>query len=141
MDWANELSNINYWAILLATLSSFAVGASWYAWGIFGKEWSRLIGLTKEELEKPEGMTQTYLLTAVGSLVSATALAALMRATDTDGVLEGIGFGLVIGIAFRMSAHVMHNGFAKINHKLTLIDGVHDIVQLGVMGAILGGLL
>ncbi len=140
MDWADQLSNINYWAVLLATLSSFAIGATWYAWGVFGKQWVKLVGLTKADVEKPKGMEKTYLLTAVGSFIAATTLAVLLRATSTEGVFDGLVFGAVLGIAFRLTSHIMHNGFARVDYKLSLIDGFHDTVQMAVMGAILGGL-
>ena len=33
-----DMSTINFWAVLVATLSTFAVGAVWYG-PLFGKAW------------------------------------------------------------------------------------------------------
>jgi FtsH-binding integral membrane protein len=135
MDWFNQLSNISYWAIIAATVSTFVVGSLWYAWGFFGQTWAGLVGLTKEEVEKPEPMV--YLWTTIGSLISALVLAVLMRATNTTEPLEGLFFGLILGLAFRVTAHKMHNDFAHHPNQLTMIDGLHDVLQMGVMGLII----
>src|SRR5688572_6162360 len=39
---ADMVPEINYWAVLLATASSMAVGAIWYARGVFGTRWAKL---------------------------------------------------------------------------------------------------
>ena len=51
MDWL-AFDSINWWGVLLATLSTFAVGFVWYAEGLFGKEWMGLVGITEMETNK-----------------------------------------------------------------------------------------
>jgi len=41
-----HIPSINYIAVILATLSSMAVGAIWYTPRVFGKLWMRLTGVT-----------------------------------------------------------------------------------------------
>ena len=38
---------INWLAVMLATLSSMVVGSVWYAPPVFGRMWMRLIGKTR----------------------------------------------------------------------------------------------
>jgi hypothetical protein len=135
MDWL-AFDSINWWGVLLATLSTFAVGFVWYAEGLFGKEWMGLVGITEMEMGDPNPLI--YVFTMVGSLIAATGLALLMAATDTEGWGAGLVFGLVVGLVFRVTSHVMHNGFAMKSGRLTMIDGLHDVVQTGVMGLIIG---
>ena len=63
MDWL-AFDSINWWGVLLATLSTFAVGFVWYAEGLFGKEWMGLVGITEMEMGDPNPLT--YVFTMVG---------------------------------------------------------------------------
>jgi len=140
MDWVQTLGDINYWGILAAAVASFVLGFGWYHWAVFGKTWVGLVGMTKEEADSTEGLGEVLLMAVVGSLIAAAALAALMLATSTDGLIEGALFGAVVGFAFRYTSLVYHNGFARNPRLLSIIDGVHDVVQLALMGAIIGAI-
>ncbi len=135
MDWF-AFDSINWLGVGLATVSTLAVGALWYSRVLFGEEWMGLVGLTEEQMGNPNPLT--YVWTVIGSLVAATGLALLMSATGTEGWAGGLVFGLVVGVAFRVTAHIMHNGFAMASHRLTVIDGLHDVAQTGVMGLVIG---
>lgn len=141
MDWMEALKDLNYWSILAATASSFLVGYIWYNWSVFGASWATHVGLKKKDLQKPEGMGKTFLMTGVGSFIAASVLAALLLATNTTSVSDSMIFGFVLGFGLRLSAHVMHNGFAMRSQQLSLIDGVHDALQLAVMGGVMAALL
>lgn len=47
---------INYIAVVLAALSSFAVGAFWYSEGVFGAKWRALIKMDKKTMQKGPGL-------------------------------------------------------------------------------------
>lgn len=141
MDWQQHLSDLNWVAVLVATLSSFAVGFVWYHWSVFGEKWAKLVGMSKKDLENADGMNKVYLMTAVQAFISSSALGALMIATATTGWWPGLIFGALVGFAFRFGTHVMHNGFARRGSSLTWIDGMHDVVSMAVAGAILGAWL
>jgi hypothetical protein len=136
VDWISTLGDVNYLAVILATVSTLVVGFLWYAEWSFGKTWMGHVGLTENDIGNPNPLT--YLWTLIGSFLAALALAALMGATGTGTAVGGLVFGIIAGLAFRVTAHVMHNGFARRSGELTLIDGLHDVVQTGVMGLIIG---
>lgn len=138
MNWGDFLSELNWWAVIVATLSTFVVGSAWYAMGTFGKRWAKLVGITEKQMKSGEGMAETFAMTAVASFVVSAVMGALMMATATTGWVDGLVFGVITGFAFRFGTHVMHNGFARRSKELTWIDGTHDVVALAVVGAILG---
>lgn len=140
MDWGT-FTGLNWWAIIGATLSSFVVGGVWYSEQAFGKKWAKLVGMTVKEMNDSEGMGKRFGMTGLASFVTAVVLAKLLLATGTTGLIDGLVFGAVTGFAFRLGAHVIHNGFAKKSDTLTWIDGAHDIVAMAIMGAILGNWL
>ncbi|MBD7980794.1 MULTISPECIES: DUF1761 domain-containing protein [Oerskovia] len=138
MAWLDAIGDLNWWAVLVATASTFLVGFVFYASGALGKRWAGLVGLTEEEMSSSAGAGPRFAATGVASLLTAILLGALILATGVDGLWEGLLFGAVIGLVFRAGAHVIHNGFAHLPTQLTVIDGVHDVIALAVMGAILG---
>ena len=49
-----QLAELNYWAILLAALSSFMLGGLWYSPVLFGKVWLEGCGLTDLDLQNSD---------------------------------------------------------------------------------------
>ena len=141
MDWSGYLSDVNWLAVVLATLSSFVVGFVWYDKRVFGAKWMKLVGLSEKQMNSSEGMAQTFLMTAVAGLLGNTVMNILMLATQTVGFIEGGIFGAVLGFTIRGGAHVIHNGFAKRSSDLTSIDLLHDTVAMALAGAIIGALI
>lgn len=141
MDYITELGDANYWAIIVATLSTLPVGFFWYSMGMFGSKWARLVGLKKKDIENPKGMGRIFAFMLAGAFIAATMLTVLMQATGINGPVEGSILGFLIGIAFRATAQVMHVGYERKSLELAVINGMHDAVQLAVMGAIIGAWL
>ncbi len=46
-----NLSEINWFGVLLGSLSGFILGALWYG-PLFGKSWMAALGITKEDAKK-----------------------------------------------------------------------------------------
>ena len=139
MNWIDGLGNINYWGVTAAAFSSFVLGFVWYLWPVFGKPWAKSLGITKTEADNTDGLGGVFLMSIVGGVATAILLAVLMKATGTDGLVEGAIFGALIGFVFRyLSSLLYHNGFARRPMQLTTIDGGYDIVQLVIMGALIG---
>ncbi|MEK8225404.1 DUF1761 domain-containing protein [Oerskovia sp. M15] len=137
MAWLDAIGDLNWWAVIVATASTFAVGFLFYATGALGRRWAGLVGLTEEEMNSGAGRPR-FAATAVASVLTAILLGALILATGVDGLWEGLLFGAAVGLVFRAGAHVIHNGFAHLPTQLTVIDSLHDVIALAVMGAILG---
>src|SRR3954470_18170384 len=64
---------VNWWAILLATVSSMAVGALWYARPVFGDAWMKAAGVSEKQMRR--GMLVPMLLTLLMSLLTAYTVA------------------------------------------------------------------
>lgn len=138
MTWLDAIGDLNWWAVLVATLSTFVVGFLFYSTGSLGRQWASLVGLTEEELNSSAGAGPRFAATAVTSFLTAVLLGALILATGGESLWDGLLLGAAVGLVFRAGAHVIHNGFAHLPTRLTVIDGLHDVVALAVMGAILG---
>ena len=138
MNFIAELQNLNYIAIVIATIASYVLGFVWYHWAVFGKAWANALGLTKEEADNTEGLGGAFAISLVSGLTKTIFIALLMSATDISGVLSGALFGVVIATVFTVTSLGYYNGFARIPSKLTFINSAHSVVELALMGAIIG---
>ena len=136
MDWIT-IDDVHWLAVLLATLSSFAVGSLWYSMKTFGPKWAEYANIDLTDSDH-DGLVATMGITFVASAVTALTLAMLMPALGTSGIGEGALLGAFLGFVFRLGTHVIHNGFVGRPAGLTIIDGMHDVVALALAGAILG---
>ena len=83
---------VNYWAVLLASLSSMALGFLWYSPALFGTKWAKL---GKIEVGKG-GATSGYIIGFVSSLIISYILAHFIQ-------LTAAGFGTPVTIQSAIS--------------------------------------
>jgi len=135
-----HLDSVNWWAVLLASLASFAVGSAWYSPALFGKPWMKALGIKQKDI-KTADMTVPMVVSGVLAFVTATGLAALMHALGFDTWIRGAVFGLLVGLAFVATNRGIHMLFEqKAGLNLYLINAGHDLVFLALAGAIIGAL-
>lgn len=133
---------INYWAVLLAAVSSMAIGAIWYSQGVFGKEWMKLAHV---KLNGDTTRTQYALMyggTFVAALVTAYVLAHVTFLSNhffQNSLLQdalATAFWLWLGFtAARIFTHDIFEGRRK---KLTLMTIGYEFVTIMVMAFIIG---
>ncbi|MFJ6079148.1 DUF1761 domain-containing protein [Pseudarthrobacter sp. NPDC092419] len=140
MDWLTDVSQINWLAVLLAFVASLAVGFVWYMPAVLGNRWMAAIGKTEDDLKNISGGAGLWLPMMLASALTAILLAVLMGDLGLDSAFGGAVFGLTMGLVFRAGGHVIHNGFAGRPAAVTLIDAGHDLVAMGLAGAIIGAM-
>ena len=140
MDWLSHISQINWLAVLLAFISSMAIGFVWYMPAVLGKRWMAAIGKTEEDLKNIGGGAGIWVPMVVAAALTAVLLAVLISKLGLDSAVAGGWFALVIALVFRAGGHVIHNGFAGRPTAVTLIDSGHDLLAMTVAGAIIGAM-
>ena len=138
MNWINDLLNMNYIAITVATIASYTIGFVWYSWNVFGKTWANSLGLSKEAADNTEGLGGAFIASLVSGAAKTICICLLMNATSTSGIVAGALFGAIIALMLISTSLAYYNGFARLSSKLTFINGAHSIVELSIIGAILG---
>jgi hypothetical protein len=137
------LANLNWLAIVVATLAAFVAGAIWFGPKTFYPVWWKLMG--KEENANPGTGTSMAILfgaTAVGAFVEAVAVASVIYFVAADqsgfGALQGGLVGLLLGVALAAASSLSHRLFAGSGFRVWLIEVGSDIVNLTIMGLIIG---
>lgn len=129
------MEGINYSAVLVAAVSTFAIGGLWYSPWLFQHAWMKANKLTESDLGTG-GQGKIFAVSFVFALVMAFNLAMFLKAADTTtawgataGALAAIWVALGIGTVAL---------FERRPPAYIVINGGYWLVSFVVMGAILG---
>ncbi|TFD89458.1 DUF1761 domain-containing protein [Cryobacterium lactosi] len=137
------LAELNWWAVLVATLAAFVAGAIWFGPKTFFPLWWKLMGKGPTEQPGATGnMAVVFGATFVAALVEAIAVASVIHfvaATDPGfGTVQGGLTGLLLGVGLAAAASLSHRLFAGHGFRVWLIEVGSDVLNLTIMGLILG---
>ena len=134
------LPEINYWAVILATLSTMIVGSIWYTPKVFGNYWMKKAGVTPSG--KMSDAAGPIITTVVVSFVTAWVLAgAAYIAWDFygGGFLWGtIVTAIVLWAGFTAARFITHDAFDNRPSGLTMLNIAHELVTVVIMAIIIG---
>ncbi|MBH0053822.1 MULTISPECIES: DUF1761 domain-containing protein [unclassified Salinibacterium] len=131
---------INYIAVILATLSSMIVGTIWYSPRVFGNYWMKAANVT------PSGNTadavRPIVITVIVSFFTAWILAgAAFIASDFYGgsfFLNTVLTSIVLWGGFTAARFITHDQFDGRPNGLTVLNVSHEFVTIVVMAIIIG---
>jgi len=127
---------INHWAVIVAAISDFAIGALWYSPLMFVKPWMKVNGFTEESM-KNQKPAVTFSLALLFSLVISYNLAFFLGDANTDAVW-GLTAGLLAGFGFAAMAFIIIGLFEMRSFKYMLINTGYIIVAFALKGFIIG---
>ena len=134
---------INAWAVVLATVSSFVVGMIWYSPSVFGEMWRKLIKMDKKTMENGP-QPSAWVLTVAGAAVQAYVLAHVTYLSyvffDNSWMSSSLMTALWVWVGFQLSMAITHDSFEQRPIKLTAITAGNQLATLLAMGAIIGWL-
>src|ERR1700743_3367964 len=130
-----NFSLINWPAVIVAGLSSFAVGGLWYAPSLFGKAWMADSKLTQDDI-KTGNKGKIFGFTAFFSLLMAVNLAMFLADAKTN-LAWGATAGFLAGI-WTFCAIAIHSLFELKSWRYIFINGGYSVASLTLMGAIIG---
>ncbi len=146
-----ELLHINWLAVLVASISSFVIGALWFGPKTFYPVWIRALGreVPTERIEMKAGETAlmfggTFVAALVQVLTLAVTIAVARTASPTFGAVSGAILGFFFAVGFGAFASLSHRMFGQPDHKVYaslkvwIIEVGQDVLCVTVAGAILG---
>ena len=134
--------SINYLAVLVAAVVSFAVGAWWHSpWG-FGAQWMRMMNLKPEDMGKmPLTATQAmligFIVTVVVCFVTAHFVALLVPLEAAAWMSLSLQLGFWVWLGFM--APTLANGWLWEGKslKLFLFNAAYALVNIEVISLVL----
>ena len=136
------LAELNWLAIAVAFIVSFAAGAIWFGPKTFFPIWWKAMGRTEEEAAGGSNMAVVFISTAVANFIQVVALASVIyfvRLSDPEFTWwNGLLTGLLVGIGFAAMSSLSHRLFAGHGFKVWIIEVGSDVLNLTLAGLVLG---
>lgn len=133
---------VNFWAVLVATVASFIVGMIWYAPGVFGEKWRKLIKMDKKVMDKGPAPS-AWVLTVLGAFLQAYVLACVtfLMANYFDGnswMQSALMSGLWMWLGFQLSMILTHDSFEQRPLNLSVLTAGNQLATLTAMALAIG---
>ena len=135
-----DMSNINFLAVIAATLSTFVVGWLWYG-PLFGGAWITSVGMSEEQL-KQGNMAKIFGFAFIFEFIMAFNLAMFFYGSPEGAEMMTAGtgafYGFLTGFGWIFFALAVNGLYEQKSWKYIFINGGYWSVSLTVMGLILG---
>lgn len=132
------MPDVNLLGIIAGTAVSFVSGFLWFGPATFYPTWWRLMG--KGPNDVPGGgmnMGVAFGSVLVGQILQVSVLALILSALGIAAPIDGALVGLLIGVGIVGGSSMSHRIFAGHGFGVLLIEAGNDIVNLGIVGALL----
>jgi hypothetical protein len=131
---------INYWAVLLAILSTLVVGSLWYTPKTFGTYWMRVARVDPAAAERRGvwPILVAVLVSFVTAWVLAGAIAIAHAYYDGTFLVDALVTGVLLWAGFTAARVVTHDGFEGRPPGLTTLTLGHELVTVLVMSLVIG---
>jgi Protein of unknown function (DUF1761) len=136
-----DMHNLNWLAILVATISTMVVGFLWYSPILFAKPWMREMGYDPNDKSKTQEMQKSagpaYAGSFLANLLSAFTLALILHGMRGEDLHGGLMLSFHVWLGFVATVQFTGALFMKQSMKLFAINTGYQLVCYLVMGAIL----
>jgi hypothetical protein len=127
----------NWLGIVVAAVVAMIIGFIWYSPALFGKQWMKLSGVSQSNASKMMKNPVNMIGMFIAVIISALVLQLFIIHSAITTVTGGIALGFLVWLGFVATSNF---GMAAMSGKpwsLYIIQNVHLLIGLVVMGAIL----
>tara|TARA_Y100000034_G_C6902101_1_gene417479 strand:+ start:3126 stop:3518 length:393 start_codon:yes stop_codon:yes gene_type:complete len=129
---------VTYLPIFIAAVVSFVIGMLWYSPALFGKRWMNLAGVKRDKEKKMGGI---MVAAFVANLVMAYVYLYIMGMVGYADAGSGVVLGFLLWVGFFATTLLGGVFWEGKPFNLYLINAGYQLVNLVVMGAVLGAML
>ena len=131
---------VNYLAVLVASVASFIFGWAWYSPILFGNLWMKLNNISKRDMKKPSsgGMAKMMIVAFITTLITACVLSSVLNAFAVTSLTSAIYTSFLIWLGF-LACTTLIGSVLWDNKPLSLffLNGMYWLVNLELIGIIL----
>lgn len=133
--------DVNWLAVVLATISSMVVGSIWYSPKVFGSTWMKLAKINFDPAKRKEAW-KPILLTLVVSFITAYVLAHVAFLSNqffgNSFLQDSLSTAFWMWLGFTAARFITHDAFEGRPARLTALNVSHELVTILIMGLIIG---
>lgn len=134
------IPEINYWAVLLAMISTMIVGSIWYTPKVFGTRWAKLanVDMTGSARSAVWPIVTTVIVSFVTAWVLAGASAIAWHFYEGSFFVAVIVTAILLWAGFTAARFITHDAFEGRPTALTTMNIAHELVTVVVMAVLIG---
>jgi hypothetical protein len=132
LDFFGEL---NWLAVLVATIAWFAFSAIWYSVPPLSKAWQKASKVDMTTEGPP--LALLFLPTLIGYFVTTVVIGLIIEAIGTTEVGDAVALGVVLGIGFGAVGALVSQVYEQKGSTYWLINGINAIIAYVIVAVIL----
>jgi hypothetical protein len=131
------ITDINWLAVVIATLAYFLFCGLWYSPIAFRKYWDEALGFVRPDKWKTTAIY--FVVPLAGCLLASIAVAILTKALHISSLSDAITFGIVIGIGFSAAVSFVNAVTPKMAKPLLygLVTGAGHLIGIIIVSVII----
>jgi hypothetical protein len=131
-DFFGEL---NWLAVVVATLAWFAFSAVWYSVPPLSKAWAKAAGVDPSAGDGPP-LAVLFIPTLIGYFVTTVVVALIAKGIGAASVGDGIALGVALGIGFGMVNALVNQVYEGKGSNYFLINGLNAVIAWSIVAVI-----
>lgn len=128
------LSELNWLAIVVATVAWFAFSAVWYSVPPLSEAWQRASRVEMTEDGPP--MVLLFIPTLIGYFVTSVVIALIAKAIGVTDITDGILLGVALGVGFGAVGALVNQVYERKGGTYWLINGSNAIIAYSIVAVI-----
>ena len=131
-----NISDFDWWAIVVATIASYAFGALWYSPVLFGNTWASIQNLSEEDLKK--GWASAMIVTFITTFLTVLVVEIFIVGLQANFIGQAIMVGILIGLFVVAGNMLSENLYSRHPLKFWWITAGYRFIMILIMAIILG---
>lgn len=130
----DQFADLNWLAVVVATIAWFAFSAIWYSVPPLSKAWAGAARVDTTGDGPP--LALLFIPTLIGYFITSVVIALVALGIGADSWDDGVVLGVVLGIGFGMVGALVNQVYEGKGSSYFLINGVNAIIAYAIVGAI-----
>ena len=133
-------TEINWLAVLFATIAGMICAGFWYTKTLFGPTWRQLTGISEADSQKSGSTPMIIVLFAniITSIVLVVVINVCRVVFENTTIWLALLIGFMLWLAFSATTLITHNAFEQKPIKLTLINVGYQLILFISMSLVIG---
>jgi hypothetical protein len=131
LDFFGEL---NWLAVVVATVAWFAFSAIWYSLPPLSKAWQRAAKVDMTAGGPP--LALLFIPTLIGYFVTTVVIGLIAKAIGATEVMDGVWLGVALGVGFGAVGALVNQVYEQKGSTYWLINGINAVIAYVIVAVI-----
>ncbi len=131
----DAFSDVNWLAVLVATVAWFAFSAFWYSVPPLSKAWQREARVEMGREDAPP-LALLFIPTLIGYFVTSVVIALVSESIGASTAGHAIALGVTLGVGFGMVTALVNQSYEGKGSGYFLINGLNAVIAFSVVALI-----